>query len=116
MASNRREYYKQNRKRIKRELKNTLNGVLSACFGCGGVVLFIASVCRSFGQAGAAGVLLGSLGLLGLLCAAGGVAFGILALREPNIRPALPRLGVITGGICGAVFLILYIMGASVTP
>lgn len=113
MASNRREYYKHNKKRIKRELKNTLNGVLSACFGCVAVVLFLVAVGRSFGQAGAAGALLGTLGLIGLLCGAGGLVLGILALKEPNIRPALPRLGVITGGICTVVFVVLYIMGAA---
>ena len=113
MASNRREYYKQNKKRIKRELKNTLNGVLSACFGCVAAVLFLVAVGRSFGQAGAAGVLLGTLGLLGLICGAGGLVFGIIALREPNIRPALPRLGAIIGGICAVVFLVLYILGAT---
>ena len=113
MASNRREYYKQNKKRIKRELKNTLNGVLSACFGCASAVLFLVSVGRSFGAAGEAGVLLGTLGLFGLLCGAGGLALGILALKEPNTRPALPRLGLITGGICTVVFLVLYIIGAT---
>ena len=112
MASNRREYYKKNKKRIKRDLKNTFNGVLSACFGCVAVVLFLAAVGHSFGQAGAAGVLLGSLGLLGLVFGLGGLIFGVLALREPNVRPALPRLGSIAGGICTVVFVVLYIVGA----
>ena len=112
MASNRREYYKKNRKRIKRDLKNTLNGVLSACFGCVAVALFFVGIGRSFAQDGAAGALLGTIGLFGLVCAAGGLVLGIFAFKEPNIRPALPRLGCITGGILTVVYAVLYIIGA----
>lgn len=112
MASNRREYYKKNRKRIKRDLKNTLNGVLSACFGWAAVVLFLVGIGRSFVHDGAAGVLLGTMGLLGLVLAIGGVIMGFFAFKEPNIRPALPRLGMITGGILTVVYIVLYIVGA----
>ena len=112
MASNRREYYRQNRKRIKRDLKNTLNGVLSACFGGVGALLFFVGSGRSFSQAGAAGVLLGGIGLIGLVFAVGAVVMGYFAFKEPNIRPALPRLGMILGGILTVVYVVLYIMGA----
>ena len=112
MASNRREYYRKNKKRIKRDLKNTINGVLSACFGCAAVVLFFAGIGSSFVQEGAAGALIGTLGLFGLVLALGGVAMGFFAFKEPNIRPALPRLGMITGGILTVVYIVLYILGA----
>lgn len=112
MASNRREYYKKNRKRIKRDLKNTLNGVLSACFGCVAAILFFVGIGRSFANEGAAGALLGTIGLFGLVFALGAAVLGFFAFKEPNIRPALPRLGSILGVILTVVYIVLYIMGA----
>ena len=112
MASNRREYYKKNRKRIKRDLKNTLNGVLSACFGCVCAILFFVSIGRSFAHDGVAGPLLGTIGLFGLVFAVGALVLGFFAFKEPNIRPALPRLGTILGAILTVVYVVLYVMGA----
>lgn len=112
MVSNRREYYKKNKKRIRRELKNTLNGVLSACFGLTAAVLLCTAVGVSFDQAGEGGAALAALGLIGLVLGIGGLFFGITALKEPNIRPALPRIGSIVGGLAVVVFVVLYILGA----
>ncbi len=112
MASNRREYYKNNRKRIKRDLKNTLNGVLSACFGCVSAVLFFVGIGRSFADEGASGALLGTIGLFGLVFSLGGAVLGFLALKEPNVRPAFPRLGGVLGVILTVVYIVLYILGA----
>lgn len=111
MASNRREYYKKNRKRIKRDLKNTLNGVLSACFGCAAAVLFFVGVGRSFAQEGVAGPLLGTIGLFGLVFAIGAAVLGFFAFKEKNIRPELPKLGTVLGVILTIVYVVLYVFG-----
>lgn len=113
MASNRREYYRKNRKRMNRELKNTVNGVLSACFGCTAAILFFAGIGRSFTQAGVAGVLLGTIGLFGLVFAIGGLVMGFIAMKEPHVRPIWPRLGMITGTILTVVYIVLYVIGAT---
>lgn len=112
MASNRREYYKNNKKRINRDLKNTLNGVLSACFGCAAAILFLVGIGRSFANEGAAGALLGTIGLFGLVFALGAAVLGFFAFKEKNIRPELPRLGTILGVILTIVYIVLYVMGA----
>lgn len=111
MASNRRKYFKKNKKSIRREQKHTVNGWLSAGFGCAAVVLFVVSVIRSFLAEGNSDVLIGTAGLLGFVFAVGALALGILTFKQKNVRPVPPRTGVLSGGILSVVFCALYVYG-----
>lgn len=111
MSSSRREYFRKNRKILKREQKQTASGILSACFGITAAVLFAGTVIKAFRAHGAAGTYNGAAGLFGLVFAAGAVALAVAAFREKNIRMIPPRTGIISGGILTAVFCCLYIYG-----
>ena len=109
MANSRREYFRKNRKILTREQKQTVSGILSACFGIAAAVLFGVTVIRSFQAEGDAGTYTGTAGLLGLVFALGAVA--LVSFREKNIRVIPPRTGIIFGGILTVVFGCLYIYG-----
>ena len=111
MANSRREYFRKNRKVLRREQKQTVSGIMSACFGIASVILFAGTVINAFRAEGDAGTYTGTAGLLGLVFAAGAVALAVAAFREKNIRMVLPRTGIISGGILTVVFGCLYIYG-----
>ena len=111
MASSRREYFRKNRKKLRREQKQTVSGVMSACFGIAAAVLFVGTVIRAFLAGGEAGTYTGMAGLFGLVFALGAVALALGAMKEKNIRVIPPRTGIISGGILTVVFACLYICG-----
>ena len=111
LSSNRRKYFRRNRKAIRRDQTQSVTGVLSGSFGLLALILFVVSVRMTFREGGSAGFLLGTVGLFGLVFAAGAFALGILAFREKNIRPIPPRTGVILGGILVVVYIGFYIYG-----
>ena len=53
----------------------------------------------------------GTVSLIGLVLAAGAFVLGIMAVREPKIRPLPPRTALILGGILTVVLAALYISG-----
>ena len=111
MTKSRREYFKRNKRNIRREQKFTLEGILAGSFGAAALILFLVSVIRSLRRAGEAGALLGTAGLLGLIFALAALLLGILAFKQKNVRPFPPKAGVICGGIFTAVFGALYVYG-----
>lgn len=111
MANSRREYFRKNRKTLKREQKQTVSGILSACFGIAAAILFVGTVIKAFRADGDAGTYTGAAGLFGLVFALGAVALAVASFREKNIRVIPPRTGNISGGILTVVFCCLYIYG-----
>lgn len=112
MASSRRTHYRKNRRNMRRDQKQTVTGVLSGCFGGAAVILFIGAVIQSFLHEGEGSFLIGTAGLLGLILAAGAVAFALITFRTRQaIRRIPPRTGMISGGILVIVFCGLYIYG-----
>lgn len=74
-------------------------------------VLFVISVVLSYRSAGDAGFPAGSVSLIGLVLAVGALVLGIMAVREPKVRPVPPRTAIILGGIMTVVLAGLYISG-----
>ena len=111
MAKSRREYFRKTRKTRLRELKHTKTGWCGMAAALLAAVLFLVSVIVSFASSGDAGVLAGSVSLIGLVLAAGALVLGIMAVREPKIRPIPPRTAIILGGILTVVLAGLYISG-----
>ena len=111
LSSNRRKYFRRNRKAIRRDQTQSVTGVLSGSFGLLALILFAFSVGLTFRKGGSAGFLLGTAGLFGLVLAVGAFVLGILAFREKNIRPIPPRTGMVLGGIFAVVYIGLYIYG-----
>lgn len=99
---------------MRREQKFTVEGILSGSFGAVALILFLVAVIRSFRRAGEAGALLGTAGLIGLICALAALLLGILAFKQKNVRPFPPRTGVICGGIFTVVFGVLYVYGFTI--
>ena len=112
MASNRRKYFRKNRKALRREQKPSLNGILSAIFGWIAAGAFAASVIRSFQESGGSGWLVGTAGLIGLVFAVGAIWIGGYALRkEQKIRKMPPKMGIALGVIFTIVYCALYLYG-----
>ena len=74
-------------------------------------VLFIVSVVLSYTSAGDAGFPAGSVSLIGLVMAVGALVLGIMAVREPKVRPIPPRTAIALGGIMTVVLAGLYVSG-----
>lgn len=74
-------------------------------------VLFVVSAVMSFSASGSAGFVAGSISLIGLVLAVGALVLGIMAVREPKVRPIPPRTAMILGGILTVVLAVLYISG-----
>ena len=103
MASNRRKYFRRTRKTRMRDLKHSPTGILSFCTAMAVVQSFLAS--------GEGGYKVGGLGLIGLILALGALLCGIFAVKEPKIRPLLPRLGIVFGAVLTVGLGGMYIFG-----
>ena len=79
MTKSRREYFKRNKRNIRREQKFTLEGILAGSFGAAALILFLVSVIRSFRRAGEAGALLGTAGFVGAVFLPGALLLGVFA-------------------------------------
>ena len=101
MASNRRKYFRRTRKTRMRDLKHSPTGILSFC----------TAVVQSFLASGEGGYKVGGLGLIGLILALGALLCGIFAVKEPKIRPLLPRLGIVFGAVLTVGLGGMYIFG-----
>ena len=95
MASSRREYFRRTRKTRMRDLKHSPTGILSFCTAMAALAVFLTAVVQSFLASGEGGYKVGGLGLIGLILALGALLCGIFAVKEPKIRPLLPRLGIV---------------------
>ena len=111
MANSRREYFRKTRKSRLRELKHSRTGWCGMVSAIAAAVLFVVSVALSFTAAGEAAFPAGTVSLIGLVLAAGDFVLGIMAVREPKIRPLPPRTALILGGILTVVLAALYISG-----
>lgn len=111
MAKSRREYFRKTRKTRLRELKHSKTGWCGMAAALLAAALFVVSVVLSYTSAGDAGFPAGSVSLIGLVMAAGALVLGIMAVREPKIRPIPPRTAIILGGILTVVLAGLYISG-----
>ena len=87
MANSRREYFRKTRKSRLRELKHSRTGWCGMVSAIAAAVLFVVSVALSFTAAGEAAFPAGTVSLIGLVLAAGAFVLGIMAVREPKIRP-----------------------------
>ena len=87
MASNRRKYFRRTRKTRMRDLKHSPTA------------------------SGEGGYKVGGLGLIGLILALGALLCGIFAVKEPKIRPLLPRLGIVFGAVLTVGLGGMYIFG-----
>ena len=108
MANSRREYFRKTRKSRLRELKHSRTGWCGMVSAIAAAVLFVVSVALSFTAAGEAAF---PAGTVSLMLAAGAFILGIMAVREPKIRPLPPRTALILGGILTVVLAALYISG-----
>lgn len=111
MANNRRKYFRRTRKTRMRDLKQSPAGILSFCAAAAACAAFCAAVILSFRANGQAEVFVGGIGLVGLVLSAGAFACGILAVKEPKIRPLAPRCGLTMGAVMTAVFVCMYAYG-----
>ena len=102
MASNRRKYFRRTRKTRMRDLKHSPTGILSFCTAMAALAVFLTAVVQSFLASGEGGYKVGGLGAL--LC-------GIFAVKEPKIRPLLPRLGIVFGAVLTVGLGGMYIFG-----
>ena len=101
MASNRRKYFRRTRKTRMRDLKHSPTGILSFCTAMAALAVFLTAVVQSFLASGEGGYKVGGLGLI---C-------GIFAVKEPKIRPLLPRLGIVFGAVLTVGLGGMYIFG-----
>ncbi|MCC8018035.1 MAG: hypothetical protein LIO39_05450, partial [Lachnospiraceae bacterium] len=76
MASKRREYFRKTRKKRMRDLKHSVTGWIGMISALLAAVLFAVSVGFSFYRGGEAEVLVGSVGLIALVLAAGALILG----------------------------------------
>ncbi|MCD8045401.1 MAG: hypothetical protein LUE90_01875 [Clostridiales bacterium] len=111
MASKRREYFRKTRKKRMRDLKHSVTGWTGMVSALLAAVLFAVSVGFSFCRGGEAEVLVGSVGLIALVLAAGALVLGILAVREEKVRPVPPRVSLALGIIMTALLGGLYTYG-----
>ncbi len=111
MANSRRKYFRRTRKRRMRELKYSPTGFLSLASALAAVVLGAVSVVKSYLMSGEADFQVGSFGLIGLILALGAWALGALCMRERNIRPVPPRLGIVLGVILTFALGGMYVSG-----
>lgn len=114
MANNRRKYFRRTRRSRMRDLKHSKNGWIACVFGILAFIFAIVSIIRSFQHSGEAGFQVGSLGLFGLIFAAGALVIGILSMRERNVRPMPRKTGVILGAVFTVVLGGMYIYGIGV--
>ena len=108
MASNRRKYFRRTRKTRMRDLKHSPTGILSFCTAMAALAVFLV---QSFLASGEGGYKVGGLGLIGLILALGALLCGIFAVKEPKIRPLLPRLGIVFGAVLTVGLGGMYIFG-----
>ena len=111
MASNRRKYFRRTRKTRMRDLKHSPTGILSFCTAMAALAVFLTAVVQSFLASGEGGYKVGGLGLIGLILALGALLCGIFAVKEPKIRPLLPRLGIVFGAVLTVGLGGMYIFG-----
>lgn len=111
MASNRRKYFRRTRKTRMRDLKHSPTGILSFCTAMAALAVFLTAVVQSFLASGEGGYKVGGLGLIGLILALGALLCGIFAVKEPKIRPLLPRLGIVFGAVFTVGLGGMYIFG-----
>ena len=71
----------------------------------------VTAVVQSFLASGEGGYKVGGLGLIGLILALGALLCGIFAVKEPKIRPLLPRLGIVFGAVLTVGLGGMYIFG-----
>ena len=110
MVNSRREYFRKTRKTRLRELKHSKTGWCGTTAALLAAALFIVSVVLSYVSAGD-DFLAGSFSLIGLVLAVGAFVLGIMAVREPKVRPIPPRTAIVLGGIMTVVLAGLYISG-----
>ena len=108
MASNRRKYFRRTRKTRMRDLKHSPTGILSFCTAMAALAVFLTAVVQSFLASGEGGY---NVGGIGLILALGAVLCGIFAVKEPKIRPLLPRLGIVFGAVLTVGLGGMYIFG-----
>lgn len=113
MANRRREHFRKTRKTHIRDLKHSKTGWIGMLCAWAAAALFVLSAVYSFLYDGDAGIQAGSAGLVGFVLAAGSLVLGILAVREPKVRPVPPRVSLILGAVMAAVFGGLYTYGLS---
>lgn len=94
-----------------RELKQSPTGLLSMTSAFAAIVFFLFAVARSFQMSGNANVYVGSFGLVALVLALGAWIMGIQCMREQNVRPIPPRMGMILGAILTLVLGGMYVYG-----
>lgn len=111
MSSSRRKHFRETRKSRLRELKRSRTGVVGMVSSLAAALFFACAVVLSAVQSGAAGFEAGTLGLLGLVLACGGFALGILAIREPKVRPAAPRTAIALGCVLMLALVLFYVYG-----
>lgn len=114
MANNRRKYFRRTRRSRMRDLKHSRNGWIACTFGLIAVIFAVISVVQSFQKSGDAGYQVGSLGLFGLIFAAGALVIGILSMKEHNVRPMPRKTGVALGAVFTIVLGGMYIYGIGV--
>ena len=111
MSSSRRKHFRATRKSRLRDLKRSGTGILGMVSSLVAAVLFACAVVLSAVQSGAAGFEAGTLGLLGLVFSCGGFVLGILAIREPKVRPAAPRTAIALGCVLTLALVLFYLYG-----
>ncbi len=111
MAKSRREYFRRTRKVRMRELKSSKTGWIGLACGLAAALLFLIVVILSYRRAGDALFYVGTVGLIGLVLAVGGLILGIMGVREEGVRPIPPRSSVVVGAGMTVLLAVLYFVG-----
>ncbi len=111
MANGRKAYFRRTRKARMRGLKH------SACGWCGFVFALVAigllgySLLESYRMEGNAQLYVGIYGLLGFVCALAAVVLGALGVRQKQVRPTIPKSGLVLGILMSAACIALFVYG-----
>ncbi|MCC8141904.1 MAG: hypothetical protein LIO56_05145 [Lachnospiraceae bacterium] len=111
MASSRREYFRRTRKVRMRESSPSVPGWIGLACGLASALLFLIVVILSFRHGGEAQVAVGTIGLIALILAIGGLALGIMGVLEEHVRPIPPRAALVVGAGMSVLLAVLYVYG-----
>lgn len=91
--------------------KHTKQGLASTAFGAAALLLLGIALWMAFRQSGAAGSIIGFLGLWSMLFSAAGFVLGTRGFREEDVYYLFSQIGVVLNGALFILWVLIFIAG-----
>jgi hypothetical protein len=91
--------------------KHTRQGIASTALGVLALLLMAAVLLQAYRRSGAAGSLIGLLGLFSMLAAAAGFTLAMRGLQEEDVYYLFSLIGVCMNGLLFVLWILIFILG-----